>query len=266
MSASSGHSFAFSDGPPLADHSLPTLEVLRRVSSSFASLCAEAVRTARVQGISEKQRFRRQAFAAHRLSGRLATLNGLRFSIGGRPPCQPSVLVSNHLGYWDAVLLAAQLPLVAIAKSELAGWPLLGRCGQALGTLFVRRGDAQHGARVLREALGRLAAGVHVLNFPEGTTTNGEGVLPFRRGVFGIAAHAGVPVVPVALRLWPADAAWLGGEAFLPHYLRHWQRGGVLEASIRFGRPLHPRDFSTAQACAYEARLQVEALLGGGRP
>ena len=262
MSGASGRAFALDEGPPVYYPSLPAAEVLRRVSGSFAAVLAEAVRTSSRAGTSEKVGFRRQAFAAHRLAGRLAELNGLRLSVAGVPPRCPSVLVSNHLGYWDPLLLASLLPLVAIAKAELASWPLLGFCGRALGTLYVRRGDTQDGARVLRQALRRLLAGVHVLNFPEGTTTSGDEVLPFRRGLFGIAAKARVAVVPVAMRLWPADAAWLGGEAFLPHYRRHWQRGARLEASIRFGRPLQPSDFSTAQACAYQARLEVQGLLG----
>ncbi len=257
-----GRTLAASGEPLFPDRALPAGEVLGRVLSTFTSTVEEAVRTALAPGPTEDERFRRQAQGAQRLAGRLLELNGLHLAVTGLLPSRPSVLVCNHLGYWDPVLLGAVLPLAAIAKSELASWPVLGRCGRALGTLYVRRGDANDGARVLRLALRRLLGGVHLLNFPEGTTTNGEGVLPFRRGVFGIAARASVPVVPVALRLWPADAAWLGGEPFLPHYRRHWQRGGVVEARVRFGRPLNPRDFSGARACAAEARAQVETLLG----
>jgi 1-acyl-sn-glycerol-3-phosphate acyltransferase len=61
---------------------------------------------------------------------------------------------------------------------------------------------------------------VSVLIFPEGTTTHGDRVLPFKRGSFGVAALAGVPVVPVALRYESAAAAWVGDDTFLPHYMR----------------------------------------------
>ncbi len=262
MSGAAGRALAASTDPLVTDRSLPFLEILGRTRATFTAILAEAVRTAAARGLTEEERFGHRALASYRLAGRLATLNGLRIRLSGELPTRPSVLVANHLGYWDPVLLGSLLPLAAIAKVELARWPVIGWCGQALGTLYVRRGNAHHSARVLREALRRLVAGVHVLNFPEGTTTDGSRLLPFRRGIFGIAARAGVPVVPVALRLSPRDAAWTGGEAFFPHYRRHWGRGGHLDASIRFGWPLHPADFATAQACAAEARARVEALLG----
>jgi 1-acyl-sn-glycerol-3-phosphate acyltransferase len=240
----------------------PQLRVLHRVTGTLAAVLDAGARARAESSPSEGARFRAQASQTHRLAKRLAELNGLRLRVEGPLPGAPCLLVANHLGYWDAVFLGALLPLVAIAKSELSGWPALGKCGQALGTLYVRRGDVHHGARVLRQGLRRLCAGVHLLNFPEGTTTDGSQVLPFRRGAFGMASRAGVGVVPVALRLVPAEACWLGGEAFLPHYRRHWQRGGVVEATVRFGRPLQPRDFGTAEACAEAARAEVLALLG----
>jgi len=241
---------------------LPLGEVLHRTGATFTVIVAAAVRTAAARGLTEEERFSHRALASYRLAGRIAELNGLRIVLSGELPRRPSVLVANHLGYWDPVLLSALVPMAAIAKSELASWPLLGWCGHALGTLYVQRGNVHHSALVLRQALRRLVAGVHVLNFPEGTTTDGTGLLSFRRGIFGIAARAGVPVVPVALRLSPKDAAWLGGERFFPHYRRHWRRGGYVEASIRFGRPLQARDFATAEACASEARAQLAVLLG----
>lgn len=257
-----GRALATSAEPLVPDRSPPLLDVLGRARATFAAIVAEAVRTASARGLTEEERFGHRALASYRLAGRLAELNGLRITLAGELPTRPSVLVANHLGYWDPVLLGSLLPLAAIAKAELASWPVIGQCGKALGTLYVRRGDVHHSARVLRQALRRLVAGVHVLNFPEGTTTDGSQLLPFRRGIFGIAALAGVPVVPVALRLSPRDAAWTGGEPFFPHYRRHWRRGGFVEASIRFGRPLHPRDFATAEACAAEARSRVATLLG----
>ncbi|MGO9830505.1 MAG: lysophospholipid acyltransferase family protein [Myxococcaceae bacterium] len=262
MSATAGRAAAASARPLLPDSPLLLGEVVGRAGATLAAILLEALRTASARGLTEEERYGHRARASHRLAGRLLEVNGLRMTLSGELPKRPSVLVANHLSYWDPVLLGALLPMAAIAKSELASWPLLGRCGQALGTLYVQRGNVPHSARVLRAALRRLVAGVHVLNFPEGTTTDGSTVLPFRRGIFGLAARAGVPVVPVALRLWPREAAWIGGERFLPHYTRHWRRGGYVEASVRVGRALQPWDFATAEACAAEARARVAALLG----
>jgi lyso-ornithine lipid O-acyltransferase len=249
------------DVPAPEPHPLPGLRLVGRVSATLGALLAEAVRVSAPPGC-DAARSAEQAMSVHRLSRRLAELNGIRVRIAGELPRRTAVLVCNHLGYWDVVVLGSLLPLAPIAKSELARWPLLGRCGKALGALYVSRGQPRQGARVLRLALRRLVGGVNVLNFPEGTTTDGAEVLPFHRGIFGIAARAGVPVVPVALRLSPPDAAWLGGEAFVPHYWRHWRRGGWLEASVRFGPALQPREYSSAEACAAEARARVTSLLG----
>src|SRR5262249_27794576 len=161
------------------------------------------------------------ARAAHRLARRMLDIHGIQVRVRGPIPSGPALLVCNHLGYLDPLVVGALLPLAAVAKSELAAWPLLGRVAAQMGAPFIPRSSPHEGAVVLRRALRRLAAGIRVLTFPEGTPTDGSGpLLPFRRGLFGIARRAGVPVVPLGLRLDPAEAAWVGGEAFLPHYWR----------------------------------------------
>ena len=216
-------------------------------------------------GAMESERYHLAARGSHRLARRVLEINGVRVTVRGGVPSGPVVMACNHLGYLDPIVIGALLPLTAIAKSELSGWPFLGKLAAHLGTLFIRRGSPHHGAVVLRRALRRLAAGVPVLNFPEGTTTDGaEPLLPFRRGLFGIARRAGVRVVPVALRLDPPDAAWVGGAPFLPHYWRITCRPS-LHATVRFGEPVDPRAFGSAQACADDVRDQIERLLGGTR-
>ena len=163
---------------------------------------------------------RERALSLSWLAENLCALHGVRARLRGAPPSGPCVLVANHLSYFDPVVLAAQTPLVAIAKRDVADWPLVGEACRRLGVSFVVRGDGYSGARVLREAARALTAGVSVLVFPEGTTTRGDQVLPFKRGIFGVALRAGVPVVPVALRYDREDAAWVGDESFLPHYVR----------------------------------------------
>ncbi len=150
----------------------------------------------------------------------LAALHGLEIRVRGPIPRGPCVVVANHLGYLDPVAILAHLPAIPVAKAEVADWPLLGDIGAATGCLFVRRGCPSSGARVLRGALRALDAGVPVLAFPEGTTTAGDRVLPFRRGLFGVAAIARVPVVPLTVRYFDGTRPWIGDDPFVPHYLR----------------------------------------------
>ncbi|MDB4987425.1 MAG: plsC1 [Myxococcaceae bacterium] len=150
----------------------------------------------------------------------MCALHGVRLSVRGQPPQQASLLVANHISYFDPMIIASLLPLTAVAKREVASWPWVGEVCRRFGVLYVDRDDPYSGARVLREAMRSLERGVSVLIFPEGTTTHGDHVLPFKRGSFGAAALAGVPIVPVALRYESAAAAWVGDDTFLPHYVR----------------------------------------------
>jgi 1-acyl-sn-glycerol-3-phosphate acyltransferase len=204
------------------------------------------------------------AQAFHRLCARLCTAHDFRLVVEGAPPPGPHVLVTNHLSYLDPIVLCARYPLAPIAKAEVDDWPLIGACGRAHGVMFVRRAEPHSGAVVLRNAARALAAGVPVLNFPEGTTTDGGPLLPFKRGIFGLAGRAGVPVVPAALIFADPAAHWVGGELFLPHYFRTAARPGMV-VTIRYGVPLDPRRVS-ARLVAEAARVRVAALLDDTPP
>ncbi len=178
---------------------------------------------------------------------------------GGLPP-GPVLLACNHVSWLDPLVVAASIPCAPISKLDVRGWPVVGGLAGRLGVIFHARGEASSGLRVLREAEQALEAGVPVLNFPEGTTTDGSGVLRFHKGLFGMAARAGVPVVPVALRYEPADLAWIGDDTFLPHYLRMAARASS-RVRIRFGEPLSAGAGGDAAGLAAAARQRVVALL-----
>jgi 1-acyl-sn-glycerol-3-phosphate acyltransferase len=137
----------------------------------------------------------------------------------GELPAGPAVIVSNHVGFLDPVAIAACVPCAPIAKAELAAWPIIGTAAARLGAIFVARKSMSSRVRALRCSLSALAAGVPVLNFPEGTTTDGTRLVAFSRGIFGVARIARVPVVPIVIRC-SRDLAWHGGASFLPHYLK----------------------------------------------
>jgi 1-acyl-sn-glycerol-3-phosphate acyltransferase len=180
--------------------------------------------------------------------------------VTGPIPAGPVVLVANHVSYLDPVVLVGLVPAVPISKREISHWPLIGGVARRHGVLFVDRSDAGSGARALRGARRALASGISVLNFPEGTTSGGEQVLPFRRGIFGLARHARVPVVPVSLRFDDPDLAWHGDALFLPHYAKLLARRDVT-VRVRFGGPLTPERYGSAADLADEARAAVEHML-----
>jgi lyso-ornithine lipid O-acyltransferase len=208
------------------------------------------------------ERSRARAGVVQRSANELCKLHGIRVRVRGTLPEPPFVLVANHVSYIDPLVLAALTPCVAIAKHEVGAWPMIGARLRELGVQLVDRTSAHSGARALRGALRALGHGVPVLNFPEGTTTCGDTVLPFRTGIFGIAQIAGVPIVPAAIVYDPPELCWVGDDAFLPHYLRLSGRhdAGV---SIALGEPILSgrRSAGSPTELAARARAAVVHLL-----
>jgi 1-acyl-sn-glycerol-3-phosphate acyltransferase len=194
---------------------------------------------------------------------RVLELHGLGVSIEGPVPAGPALLAANHVSWLDPLVVASSTPCIPVSKADVSSWPVIGGLARDLGVVFHARGDVPSGARVMRAAEDALRRGLPVLNFPEGTTTDGRTVGPFRRGLFGLARRAGVPVVPVALAYFPTELAWTGDQTFLPHWLRLAAGPGGL-AFLRFGLPLAAGALD-AEALAGAARARVLDLLGGPR-
>jgi 1-acyl-sn-glycerol-3-phosphate acyltransferase len=146
-----------------------------------------------------------------------------------------------------------------IAKSEVGSWPLIGACARNMGVILVERDNVYSRAHALRQAMTRLREGINVLNFPEGTTTDGSHVLPFQCGIFGIAQLSEVPVIPIGLDFHDSELCWTGDATFLPHYLKTAARAKN-EITLRFGKPLYPAPFESAEGFAGRARASVLRL------
>jgi lyso-ornithine lipid O-acyltransferase len=211
-------------------------------------------------GMAQERRLQARAERLREVAAALCQLHGFEIRVEGALPRRPALVVANHVGWADAPVLAGLVPSTMIAKSEVRDWPIVGGGADTLGVLFVRRGDALSGARALRQAKRALEGGVSVVGFPEGTTSRGSDVLPFRRGLFGLAQLINAPVVPVAL-YYPADElAWTGDSWFLPSYLSAAMRPRSL-VRVRLGAPISPRASTSPEALAAEVRSAVRSLL-----
>jgi lyso-ornithine lipid O-acyltransferase len=204
----------------------------------------DAIGRARLAGGGVADRARR----LHAVSKEIANIHGLELGVRGRFPAEPAVIVTNHVSYLDAIAVAAVLPVAPLAKREVASWPLIGTAASQLGVIFVERDDIWSRVRALRSAHAALAAGVNVLNFPEGTTTDGSQLLPFARGIFGLAKRAGVPIVPVAIHCAP-ELAWFGGASFVPHYVRTTKLAAP-QIRLEVGQPIDPGRHSADELAA----------------
>jgi 1-acyl-sn-glycerol-3-phosphate acyltransferase len=161
---------------------------------------------------------------------------------------RPLLIVSNHISWLDIIVLSSRGPLTFVAKSEVAGWPLLGRLAKLQQTVFVDRDRKLKSRTAAEEIAGRMLAGHAVVLFAEGTSSDGSTVLPFRSALVGAATAAmsakggtaTVFVQPLAISYLQASrgiAAWYGDMDFLPHLLSVL-RAGRVEARISWGAPL----------------------------
>jgi 1-acyl-sn-glycerol-3-phosphate acyltransferase len=110
----------------------------------------------------------------------------------------PHLLASNHISWLDIHVINAFKPVRFVAKSEVRGWPVFGWMAEQLGTVFIRRDSARH-ARQVVDQIAEVLKVESVCIFPEGTSTSGESVLPFKPNLFESAILAHAPVLPIAI-------------------------------------------------------------------
>jgi len=117
-------------------------------------------------------------------------------------PPGPCIAICNHASYLDGIILTAALPsrFTFLVQHGAADWPYVGLIVKRMGVSFVNRGSVRAAALATREMIERIQAGESFAIFPEGTFRRPAILLPFQSGAFMVAARAGVPVMPVALR------------------------------------------------------------------
>lgn len=208
------------------------------------------------------EELRQKAVRLRELCNMVCDMHRIDIEVRGQLPQSPAIVVANHLGYIDPVVLCSLLPLSPVAKSEISDWALVGVPLERLNVSFVRRGDAHSGARVLLRSLRNLRAGISVLNFPEGTTSRG-GLLPFHLGAFWLSRRTGVPIVPMSMDFENMGLCWVDQEAFLPHYARVCWGGGTRRVRVSVGQPLHPGDYRSELDLSWAAR---ESIVRGRAP
>jgi 1-acyl-sn-glycerol-3-phosphate acyltransferase len=197
-----------------------------------------------------------QAERLSKLCGWICQLHGIDVEVRGRSPEAPVIIVANHLGYVDPLVLCSLFRCSPIAKSEIERWAVVGEPLRRLNVNFVRRGSPHSGARTLLRCLRTLRAGVSVLNFPEGTTSRGK-LLPFHVGAFWLARHSRLPVVPVGVDFEDLGLCWVDDEAFLPHYARLCWSQRRWRVRVCIGDPLDPASFDSdvALSCAAQSSI-----------
>ncbi len=136
-----------------------------------------------------------------RWSKKLLTIFKIELKIRGAEllPNSPYLLASNHISWLDIHVINAFRPVRFVAKSEVASWPVFGWMARQLRTVFIRRDSSRHARLVVGQVAGVLKT-ESICIFPEGTSTVGDEVLPFKPNLFESALEAGVPTFPLAIQ------------------------------------------------------------------
>lgn len=215
----------------------------------------------------------------------LCGLLRIRVQVQGAPATDiPVLIVSNHISWADIVVLGAVAPMVFVAKSEVSGWPLIGAAARVQKVVFVDRERRQRTGHAVGEIAARLAEGHPVVLFAEGTSSDGNRVLPFRTALIGAAAAACRSSGMTQLALQPMSicypgfaglpmgrtqrprVAWYGDLEFGPH-LKDFIRRNDIDAVVTFGAPLvataDQDRKSMARALEREVRKMTVGILRG---
>ncbi|MCX7319275.1 MAG: lysophospholipid acyltransferase family protein [Hyphomicrobiales bacterium] len=155
------------------------------------SMLAMIVLLAPLQIASIAFGWRLQQFIPHVFHSLLCAVIGIRIrEVGARSKTAPLLILSNHASWLDILVIGARTPVVFVAKSEIAKWPLFGWLARMQRTIFVERERRQTTGATAREIGDRMVSGDAVVLFAEGTSSDGIRVLPFRSALVGSVHHA----------------------------------------------------------------------------
>ena len=199
-------------------------------------------------------RSKRLPWIYHRL---LCKLLGVSVKIEGSVPREPALLVANHASWLDIPVLSSVRPLSFIAKREVGTWPLFGWMAKLQRTVFVNRENRHSTGKKRNEIAARLQDGDCLVLFPEGTSSDGTQILPFKSSYLGAVEDLDIPVIPLTISYQgqPKFYAWFGDMDLAPHL---WE---VIKAgSIKVRVTIHP---ALAKADRKTMARQAETIIRG---
>lgn len=204
--------------------------------------------------------------------GMAARIVGARVRTHGTHLRRDVFFVSNHVSWVDILALAGASGTAFVAKAELEHAPVVGWLSKLNRTVFVSREDRMGVADQINRLKEALADNWSVTVFPEGTTTDGQSLLPFKTAMLRVLEPPppGVLVQPVLLDYGPVAGwiGWIGDETGVANALRVLARAGSFRLDVHFLEPFDPRDHAGRKAISAEARARIEPALEAvlGRP
>ena len=204
----------------------------------------------------------------HRHSRRTLRFLEIEVEALGTAP-ERGFLISNHLTYLDIVVLSAITPCVFVAKREVRGWPVFGWLASLAGTIYVDRSRRSDVTRVNTELEQAAAEGTLLVIFPEGTSSDGRQVLPFKSSLLEVAAGSRETLTAACLAYEASEGdsgevvCYWGDMVFLPHVWSCLSQTRVT-ARVRFSGIATPE--ADRKALARQLHAAVSRLLKLGGP
>lgn len=194
--------------------------------------------------------------------GRIA---GARIATKGSPAPAPVALIANHVSWLDIPALARARGAAFIAHDGLSAHPVLRWLCEMNGTTFIARHDRAGVAGQVDQMRAALATHPVVTLFPEGTTSDGRGLLPFKSSLLSALdpAPAGTTIQPVLLNYGPgsAEVAWVGNEHGVHNFLKILGRAGRLPIVVHYLPPLQGSALASRKAMTAAAQAALGAAL-----
>ena len=194
-----------------------------------------------------------------------ARICGARVRVEGTHLRRDVFYVANHVSWLDILSLAGASGTAFVAKAELEKAPVVGWLASLNRTVFVKREHRMGVAEQINALKEALADNWAVTVFPEGTTTDGQSLLPFKTSMLSVLEPPppGVMVQPVLLDYGPVAEwiGWIGEEGGLNNAKRVLSRRGSFRLTVKFLEPFSPHDFRGRKAISAEARRRIEEAL-----
>jgi len=215
------------------------VRVIARLFWLMAELTLAALNYARTRGLSGQCSGCQRALWLQHTSRRLLRIFKTEFKTSGTIP-KNGLLVSNHLSYVDILVIASITPAMFVAKHEVKGWPVFGFFARLAGTVFVDRERRTHVGQTTSEIETALNEGALVVLFPEGTSSNGETVLPFKSSLLEPAARQTHALYASHIQYELEDGNvgdelcyWKEAHTLVPHLLNLLSKR-TIKAEVRF--------------------------------
>lgn len=195
----------------------------------------------------------------------VATNCGANIKTKGNRLKQDVFYVSNHISWFDIPVVAGVTGCTFVAQDGIASWPFVGWLCRINKTIFVSRTDRMQVGNqidIIREAIEEKYP---ITVFPEGTTTNGHSLLPFKPSLFQAMAPPPKPIMVQPMLLDYGDVsreiAWVGDEPAVDNAKRLFARRGFIPTTLHFLEPFNPADFGDRKSICAEAERRIAKAL-----